>query len=122
MTDTCNCARKLSRLLAGKLSDKTGMTIHSLMCHHHLRNIHVKAILEETTKDLRAELQECLSKFDKNLRVSPNFHAMARAIDKGFSLTANYPKGHGALFLQWMKEWKERQSIGELQLCHAFVA
>lgn len=104
MTDTCNCARKLSRLLAGKLSDITGMTIHSLMCHHHLRNIHVKAILEETTKDLCADLQECLSKFDKNLRVSPNFHAMARAIDKGFSLTTNYPKGHGALFLRWMKD------------------
>jgi hypothetical protein len=30
--------------------------------------------------------------------------AIIRAIDKEFSLSANYPKGHGELFLEWIHE------------------
>jgi hypothetical protein len=36
-------------------------------------------------------------------RVSTMFDAVLRAIDKEFSLPANYPKGHGDLFLHWLK-------------------
>ena len=32
------------------------------------------------------------------------FIPFARAYDKEFSLAANYPKGHGELFAEWMKE------------------
>ena len=31
------------------------------------------------------------------------FDAILRAVDKAFSLLANYPKGHGAMFLHWLK-------------------
>jgi hypothetical protein len=31
------------------------------------------------------------------------FEAVLRAIDKEFSLPANYPKGHGDMFLHWLK-------------------
>jgi hypothetical protein len=32
------------------------------------------------------------------------FTSFARAYDKEFSLAVNYPKGHGELFAEWMKE------------------
>ena len=32
------------------------------------------------------------------------FEAVLRAIDKEFSLPANYPKGHGDMFLHWLKQ------------------
>ena len=38
--------------------------------------------------------------------------AVIRAFDKEFSLNANYPKGHGELFKEWIKENHE----GELLL------
>ena len=38
------------------------------------------------------------------LHVSPRFENMCRAFDKEFNLCANYPKGWGSNFRQWMKE------------------
>ena len=35
--------------------------------------------------------------------MSTTFDAVLRAVDKEFSLPANYPKGHGAMFLHWLK-------------------
>ena len=32
------------------------------------------------------------------------FSALARAYDKCFSLSANYPKGFGGLFVEWMMD------------------
>ena len=51
---------------------------------------------------MRAHLLDSLEDIDDELRVSPNFMTFARAIDKEFSLCANYPKGHGAIFQEWM--------------------
>ena len=31
--------------------------------------------------------------------------AIIRAVHKEFSLSANYPKGHGKLFLEWIREY-----------------
>jgi hypothetical protein len=31
--------------------------------------------------------------------------AIIRAVDKEFSLLANYPNGHGKLFLEWIREY-----------------
>ena len=40
---------------------------------------------------------------DPKLRVTASISAIIRVIDKEFSLSANYPKGHGELFLEWMR-------------------
>lgn len=77
MTDTCNAAQKLNRLLAGHIAITTGKTVHNMYCHHHLRNIHTKAMLIATTSFLREVLQESLAKFDKDSRVSPDFYSLA---------------------------------------------
>jgi hypothetical protein len=49
-------------------------------------------------------LRDSLGKFDSSLRVSTMFAPFAWAYDKEFSFAANYPKGHGELFAEWMKE------------------
>ena len=53
---------------------------------------------------MRAHLYDSLDEIAEELRVSPSFISFARAIDKEFSLCANYPKGHGAIFQEWMKD------------------
>ena len=42
MTDTCHSAQKYNRELSNHVNGKT----HNLICRDHLRNIHVKNVLE----------------------------------------------------------------------------
>ena len=100
MTDTCNSAKLMNR----KLCTEVGGKVYSLLCHNHLRNVWVKNILNSLTGFLRGVLHDTLDDIAPELRVSPGFDGFARAFDKEFSLCANYPKGHGELFLMWMKE------------------
>jgi hypothetical protein len=44
-----------------------------------------------------------LSEIDFRYCVTTMFDAILRALDKVFSLPANYPEGHGAMFLHWLK-------------------
>ena len=64
----------------------------------------VKNILHSLNNFLCAHLHDSLNEIAPEFRVSPSFICLARAFDKEFSLTANYPKGHGEIFGQWMKE------------------
>ena len=56
------------------------------------------------TKFLNNLLKDSLDEIDPKLRVSTGMEGILRACDKEFSLCANYPKGHGELFNEWMKE------------------
>ena len=53
---------------------------------------------------MRDQLQDELDCIDQRLRVSPNIEMVLRAVDKEFSLCANYPKGHGEIFGKWMSK------------------
>ena len=99
MTDTCNSAQKANRLLAATIDG----IVHSMFCHNHLRNVWVKNVLDSLTDFMRAHLNDSLDEIAPELRVSPSFISLARAFDKMFSLCANYPKGMGEAFRQWMK-------------------
>ena len=46
-------------------------------------------------------LEESLEEISSFLRVSPNLAQVIRTFYKEFSLTANYPKGHGERFKVW---------------------
>lgn len=72
---------------------------------HHLRNIWVGSAEKDLTSSLNTLLRDSLDEIDPKLRVSTSISAIIRAIDKEFSLSANYPKGHGALFAQFMLEY-----------------
>ncbi len=100
VTDTCNGARKTNWLAGAEVDG----VVYSMFCFHHLRNIWVKHALFALNDFMRGHLYDSLEEIADELRVSPSFICFARAIDKEFSLCANYPKGHGALFRAWFKE------------------
>ena len=107
ISDTCNAAQKVRRILAEGLE-----SVFEFDCMHHLRNVWFGGMERALTKKLNTILRDSLDEIDPTLRVTASITAIIRAIDKEFSLSANYPKGHGDLFLEWMREHHE----GELLL------
>lgn len=119
-TDTCNGARLLSSLLADAIKDAVtekrkaigddctagnsqDILILTQDCHNHLRNVWIGAVVKRMSTYLNELLASDLKEMDFRLRISTMFDAVLRAIDKEFSLPANYPKGHGDLFLHWLR-------------------
>ena len=82
------------------------MARHVISCviSNHLRNVWVKNVLGALSEFLKAHLHDSLDEIAPEVRVSPGFVSFARAFDKMFSLYANYPKGWGKIFRQWMKD------------------
>jgi len=118
-TDTCNSARKLSKLLAEKVKEAvvekmnqsgeeiSNDTVNVLTqdCHNHLRNVWIGAVTKRLSTYLNEQLASDLDNIDFRLRVSTMFECVLRAVDKEFSLPANYPKGHGDAFKFWLKQY-----------------
>ena len=73
-------------------------------CMQHLRNVWLGGMEKALTSRLKEILRTDLDEIDPRLRVSSSISAVIRAVDKEFSLSANYPKGHGELFKQWMRD------------------
>ena len=99
ITDTCNAARKLRRIL---VDEKIEGTAYELDCFQHLRNIWINGAAKAVTKFLNEFLDDSLENISSFLRVSPDLANVIRAFHKEFSLDANYPKGHGEKFRSWM--------------------
>jgi len=58
---------------------------------------------KKLTVSLNILLRSSLDIIVPKLHVTASILAIIRAVDKEFSLLANYPKGHGELFLEWMR-------------------
>ena len=99
ITDTCNEAQKLRRILVDTID-----RCYEYDCMHHLLNVWFVNMEKKLTKKLNAILRSDLDEIDPRLRVTASVSALLRAVDKEFSLSSNYPKGHGELFLEWMQE------------------
>jgi hypothetical protein len=118
-TDTCNGARLLSKLLAEEIDrrvkekkeelgglpndEDSSLTVIIQDCHGHMRNIFINGITKRMSSYLARVLAEDLEGIDKRLRVGTTFDMVLIAIDKEFSIPANYPKGHGPEFKHWLK-------------------
>ena len=114
--DTCNGARLTSSLLAEEVekavkekADREGNDAPDVMvlqqdCHHHMRNVWIGALTKRLSNYLNEVLACDLDAIDFRLRVSTMIDAVLRAVDKEFSLPANYPKGHGDQFKHWLKK------------------
>ena len=70
---------------------------------HHLRNIWIKGAVKVVSGFLHTFLADSLNETSSFLRVSPHLSQIIRAYHKEFSPCCNYPKGHGELFLDWVK-------------------
>ncbi len=56
------------------------------------------------TKELNILLQSSLDEIDPQLGVTLSMSVILCAVNKDFSLSANYPKGHRKPFLEWIRE------------------
>ena len=97
MTDTCTATQKVRRILCAAIPG-----LHQFDCMQHLRNVWIGNMEKALTSDLNNILRTSLDDIDPKLRVTSSISAIVRAIDKEFSVSANYPKGHGDLFAEWM--------------------
>ena len=122
-SDGCNAARRTSTVtaeafeaaieaVAAEEGEEYEPSIVIVGCHHHMRNVWIGALVKHLSKYLNGILHEDLSKINFRYRVSTMFDSVLRAADKEFSLPANYPKGHGVMF----KEWMEKNHPGALLL------
>lgn len=110
--DTCNAANKGSTLMIGEIKkaaagkvDEEDILVIQGHCHHHLRNIWWKWLETCLSKYLTDALEGSLEKMDPRLRVTTKMSEIIRAVDKEFSLPANYPKGHGKAFKHWLDKY-----------------
>ena len=120
-SDNCNGALKVKRLLVdatqeavrakytdeewealGEKQQAAMLLVLEVDCWHHLRNVWVGAVTKELTKRLKDNLKDELDSIDFRLRVGTDMVGVLRAADKEFSLCANYPKGHGDMFQEWV--------------------
>ncbi len=119
-TDTCNGARLLAQLLVDAVdfaveekralsgeNDNHPNTLTTMVqdCHNHMRNIWIKAVTHRLSSYLNKVLADDLNDLDWRLRITTMFDGILRAIDKEFSLPANYPKGHGDMFKHWLRKF-----------------
>ena len=81
-------------------------------CWNHLRNFWLRRMTKALFQFLKSTHSTELELIDPRLRVSPSIEMVLRAVDKEFSSCANYPKGHGELF----REWIEKNHPGTLLL------
>ena len=72
-----------------------------IYCWGHLRNVCLGGMNKELSKLINKILAEELEAIESHLIVSTSIDAVLCAVDKELSLCANYPKGHGELFL-WL--------------------
>ena len=89
MTDTCAAACKVRRILC---SDIPGL--HELNCMQHLRNVWIGSTEKSLTSEINNILRVSLEEIDPRISVSYSISAVICAVDKEFSLSENYPKGH----------------------------
>ena len=101
-TDTCNSAQKTRRILVKIVSEIDGGIVHEQDCFHHLHNLWINGVAKSVSLYMKEYLSDSLDIISSFLRISSNLAYIIRAYHKEFSLTANYPKGHGELFRDWI--------------------
>ena len=120
-SDNCNGALKVKRLLVEVVQAKVKATytadawaalteaervkrlgVYEVDCHNHLRNVWLAKATAALTGRLKEKHKEELEVIDFRLRVGTDMVLLLRALDKEFSLCANYPKGHGDMFKEWI--------------------
>ena len=111
MTDTCSTAQKFRRLLIDSITEicqGEGMSDNEIKlfegdCWHHLRNIWFGAVIKKLNQSLADLWEQDLEDIPSLYRVCADIEDLLRCIEKEFGKTANYAKGHGSMFEEWMR-------------------
>ena len=110
MTDTCDTARKLRRLIAEEIkrvASQEGISpdevnIRESDCWQHLCNVWFGAVAKSLNAFMCDILAEDLKELPAMYRVTLDADDLMRCVEKLFGLTANYAKGQGSEFETWM--------------------
>ena len=97
-TDMCNAAQKVCRFLVEHIN----VHVNKQDCMQHLRYLWINLVAKAINKYMTEFLNESLDDISSFIRVSPDLAHVICAFHNEFSLTANYPKGHGEQFQTWM--------------------
>jgi hypothetical protein len=110
-TDTCNTARKTQRLLCEVIRKlcfekwlmQDEINVLENDCWNHLQNVWFGAVVKEPSSHLGKELQNDLNEIHQILRVTTDPNAIFWAIEKILGETANYTKGSGSKYYDYMR-------------------
>jgi hypothetical protein len=113
-TDTCNTARKTRQILCDTLIqighekgiDEDCLKIYQGNYHQHLRNILVDAAETCLAASFTKLLCKYLAVILLHLCITCKIGDILCACDKEFAFTANYAKGHGTMFHNWMDTYQ----------------
>ena len=72
-------------------------------CWNHLPNVWFDAFIKKLFSHLAELLEEYLEEIHYSLRVTTDIGKLLRAIEKYFGGTANYSKGTGSMFMDFMR-------------------
>ena len=74
-------------------------------CWNHLRNVWFSAVVKELSSHLDQVLQNDLNEIHPMLRATTDSNSIFRAIEKFFGETANYAKGSGSMYYDYMRTY-----------------
>jgi hypothetical protein len=115
-TNTCNTAHKTHRLLCEvirklcfeKVLTQEEKNVLENDCWNHLRNVWFGAIVNELRSHLGKVLQNDLNEIHPILRVTTDPNAIFWAIEKFVGETANYTKGSGSMYYDYMRTYNSK--------------
>ena len=104
-------------------------------CWHHLRNVWFGAVIDQLGGHLANILGDDLGEIHWSLRVNTDVGCVLIAVEKYFGQSANYAKGKGSMFTDWMRRYHpgaylypvsracggSRQDIGVEGACAIFM-
>ncbi len=113
-TDTCNTARKTRQTLCDAIIqkgrdrgiDEVHLKIYQGNCFHHLQSILVNAAKLHLAGSLTKLLYNDLGIIPSHLCITCKIGDILCACDKEFAFTADYAKGHWAMFHNWMDTYQ----------------
>jgi hypothetical protein len=133
-TDTCNTARKTRHLLCKAVRTvaieqgfrEESINVMENDCWNHLCNVCFGAVIKELSSHLDEVLKDNLIEIHPILRVTTDPSNIFRAIEKFFGETANYAKGLGSMYYNYMRTYNPKahhyQIARALVIGHGFMA
>ena len=94
ITDTCNAAQKLRRILVGTI-----VGCYEYDCMHQLHNVWFGNMEKKLTKKLNAIVRSDLDEIDPRLQVTVSVSALLRAVNKELSFLPIIQKDTASSFL-----------------------
>jgi hypothetical protein len=86
-------------------------------CWNHLRNVWFSAVIKELSSHSDEVLKDDLSEIHPILQVTTNSSSIFHAIEKVFGETANYAKGSGSMYYDYMHTYNPKAH--HYQIAHA---